>query len=220
MKLTRQLARQLALGLLALVATATSAAALSIATARTLPLGTVVTVEGTVTTYSGSFATSTYDQGFAIEDATAGIYVTTADNPILDLNQRVRVTGVLADDGVGQLVIRPASLADVDRRPGIGLVFPSHEDTGDIGEATEGRLVKVHGAVTRIVVDIPYGYKVYIDDGSGETQIFISAATGINPLRIRFIAVGEEIRVVGLSSQFLAEYEVLPRLALDIQRGF
>lgn len=214
-----KLSRLVFLGLATFLAAASSVSALTIATARTLPLGTVVTVEGTVTTYSGAFATSTYDQGFAVEDATAGIYVSTADNPILDLNQRVRVTGVLADDGVGQLVIKPASLADVDRRPGFGLVFPSHEDTGDIGEATEGSLVKVHGEVTRIVNDIPYGYKVYIDDGSGETQIFISAATGINPLRIRFIQVGQEIRVVGLSSQFLAEYEVLPRLAIDIQRG-
>jgi len=214
-----KLSRKLTATLLAALAAASSASALSIGAARALPLGTIVTVEGTVTTYSGSFATSTYDQGFAIEDASGGIYVTTADNPILDLNQRVRVTGALADDGVGQLVIRPASLADVDRRPGFGLVFPSQEDTGDIGEATEGRLVKVEGAITRIVVDIPYGYKVYIDDGSGETQIFISAATGINPLRIRYIQVGQEIRVTGLSSQFLAEYEVLPRLPLDIQRA-
>lgn len=211
---------RLAIGLAALLAGAASASALSIAAARAMPLGSVVTVEGTVTTYSGAFATSTYDQGFAVEDASAGIYVSTAFNPILDLHQRVRVTGTLADDGVGQLVIKPAGPADVERRLGLGIVLPQPEQTGDIGEATEGSLVRVHGAVTRIVNDIPYGYKVYIDDGSGETQIFISAATGINPLRIRYIEVGQEIRVVGLSSQFLAEYEVLPRLASDIQRGF
>jgi DNA/RNA endonuclease YhcR with UshA esterase domain len=201
-----------------LLAGASTATALSIAAARALPLGTIVTVEGGVTTYSGSFATSTFDQGFALQDHTGGIYVSTADNPILSVGNRARVTGELADDGFGQLVIKPASLADVDRRHGIRLFVPDRQDTGDIGEATEGLLVEVEGEVTRILNDIPYGYKVYIDDGSGEVQIFISAATGINPYRLPFVQVGEEIEVVGLSSQFLAEYEVMPRFVTDIRR--
>ncbi len=104
-------------------------------------------------------------------------------------------------------MVKPASLADVDRQHGERRINPERERTGDIGEATEGLLVKVHGAVTRIVGDLPYGYKVYIDDGSGETQIFMAASTAINPYRMPFVEVGEEIEVVGLSSQFLAEYE-------------
>lgn len=191
---------------------------LSIQDARQLPLGTVVTVEGAVTTYSGAFATSTFDQGFAIEDRTAGIYVSTSDNPILSVDQKVRVTGQLADDGFGQLVIKPASLDDVDRLHGERRISPERARTGDVGEGTEGLLLKVHGEITRVVADLPYGYKVYIDDGSGETQIFMSASTAINPYRMPFVAVGEEIEVVGLSSQFLAEYEVLPRFRSDVRR--
>jgi DNA/RNA endonuclease YhcR with UshA esterase domain len=209
--------RPVLLGFAFLLAGASVSAALSIAAARALPLGTVVTVEGGVTTYSGSYATSTFDQGFALQDHTGGIYVSTAGNKVLSVGNRARVTGALADDGFGQLVIKPASLADVDRLLGIRLFAPDRQDTGDIGEATEGKLVEVEGEVTRILNDIPYGYKVYIDDGSGEVQIFISAATGLNPYRLPFVKVGDEIEVVGLSSQFLAEYEVMPRFITDIR---
>lgn len=32
-----------------------------------------------------------------------------------------------------------------------------------------------------IVNDLPFGYQVFVDDGSGETQIFIPASTGSIP---------------------------------------
>lgn len=53
---------------------------ISIAEARSLPLGTVVTVDGSITVPSGAFNSSTFDQGFAIQDHTGGIYVSTPDN--------------------------------------------------------------------------------------------------------------------------------------------
>ena len=59
---------------------APAAKVISIAEARTLPLGTVVTVDGSVTVASGAFSSSTGDQGFAIQDHTGGIYVSTPDN--------------------------------------------------------------------------------------------------------------------------------------------
>ena len=48
---------------------------ISIGEARSLPLGTIVTVQGSVTVPSGAFSSSTFDQGFAIQDRTGGIYV-------------------------------------------------------------------------------------------------------------------------------------------------
>jgi hypothetical protein len=200
------------------VAAHADAQVISIADARDEPLGTVVTVEGSVTVPSGTFASSTFDQGFGLQDETAGIYVSTADNPNLHFFRHVRVTGTLADDGFGQLVLRPASLADVQRLPGASRVAPETAATGDIGEATEGSLMKITGTVTRpIVNDLPYGYQVFVDDGSGETQIFIPASTGINPFQIPFIQVGARITAVGFSAQFLTQYEILPRHRGDIR---
>jgi len=196
-----------------------NAQTITIAEARDLPLGTVVTVEGSVAGPSGDFSSSTFDQGFAIQDATAGIYVSTSDNPNLNFHRHVRVTGVLADNGFGLLVLRPASLADVQTLPGASNVAPEPLATGDVSEDTEGLLVEVTGTVTRIIDDLPFGYQVFVDDGSGETQVFIVATTGINPFKIPFIEVGARITATGFSGQFLAQYEVLPRHRGDIHRA-
>lgn len=211
---TRTLLMVLALA----VATRAGAEAVSIADARNLPAGTVVTVEGSVTVPSGDFASSTFDQGFGLQDETGGIYVSTADNPNLNFHRLVQVTGVIGDDGFGLLVLRPASLADVVALGGASAVEPVHLATGDISEATEGLLVEVTGVLSRpIVNDLPYGYQVFIDDGSGETQVFIAASTGINPFKIPFIEAGDAFTAVGYSGQFLGQYEVLPRHRGDIR---
>jgi hypothetical protein len=200
------------------VAARANAQVISIAEARSLPAGTVVTVEGAVTVPSGDFASSTFDQGFAIQDATAGIYVSTADNPNLNFHRLVRVTGVVGDDGFGLTVLRPASLADVVPVGGASAVEPTPLATGDVSEATEGLLVEITGVLSRpIVNDLPYGYQVFVDDGSGETQIFIAASTGINPFTIPFLQNGTPITAVGYSGQFQTQYEVLPRHRGDIR---
>lgn len=200
------------------IAARANAEVISIAEARSLPAGTVVTVEGSVTVPSGDFASSTFDQGFGLQDETGGIYVSTADNPNLNFHRQVRVTGVVGDDGFGLLVLRPASLADVVTLGGASPVEPTVLSTGDVSEATEGLLVEVTGVLSRpIVNDLPYGYQVFIDDGSGETQVFIPASTGINPFKIPFIEAGAAFTAVGYSGQFLGQYEVLPRHRGDIR---
>ena len=67
-------------------------AALSIAEARSLPLGTEVTVDGSVTVASGAFSSSIFDQGFAIQDYTGGIDVSIPDNLGFVPRQQVRVS--------------------------------------------------------------------------------------------------------------------------------
>lgn len=204
---------------LALVPLAAGAQTISIADARAAVLGTVVTVQGFVTVPSGIYSSSTFDQGFAIQDRTAGIYVSVADNPGLHLFRRVRVTGTVADDGFGQLVLRPASLDDIDRLRDARRVPPTPVATGDVGEDTEGSLVSVTGTVTRLRNDLPFGYGVFLDDGSGEVQAFIPASTGVNPFSIPFVKVGRKIQVIGLSGQFEEMLEVLPRFRTDIRRA-
>jgi DNA/RNA endonuclease YhcR with UshA esterase domain len=202
--------------LLFAVQIAAGAQTISIADARNLPLGTVVTVEGSVTVPSGSYTSSTFDQGFAIQDETAGIYVSSAFNSGLNFHHHVRVTGVLDDDGFGLLVLRPSSEADVVKIPGATNIAPVTVATGDVSEATEGLLIEVEGIITRGPTDdLPFGYSVFIDDGSGETQIFIPATTGVNPFNIPWVTVGNTIRVTGFSAQFLSQYEVLPRFHGD-----
>ncbi len=206
----------LAVTLLSIAASPHMQAAVPIADARSTST-TVTTIRGTVTVPAGAFASSTFDQGFALQDDSGGIYVTMTDNAGLTRGRHVRVTGTTGDDGNGLTVFRVTSVADV--RPAISAADPAPRvvGTGEVGEATEGTLVQVQGAITRDPTnDMPYGYSVFVDDGTGETQVFIPASTGVNPFRLRFAKPGRTVRVTGFSGQYQSQYEVLPRSLSDI----
>lgn len=189
---------------------------ISIAAARALPLGTTVTVQGSLTVPSGAFGSGSFDQGFAIQDHTGGIYVSIATNLGLAPRRLARVTGQL-QDSFGLLILVVNSPADV-KTLGYGPnVAPKRLETGAISEASEGRLVEVTGTITQPVGnDLPYGYRLFLDDGSGEVQVFVYASTGID---VSSLAVGQRVRVIGFSSQFDTHYEINPRISSDIQHG-
>ena len=79
---------------------------------------------------------------------------------------------------------------------------------------TEGLLVKVVGTITQAPVnDLPFGFIFFVDDGSGEVQIFVNVQTGID---VSGLSVGQLVSVTGFSSQFDTHYEIDPRLPADI----
>lgn len=211
--------RLLMLSLLALVslvslATAHAAPPISIAHARSLPLGTTVTIDGVVTVPSGAFSSSTFDQGFAIQDPTGGIYVSTSDNLGFALRTQVRVTGTLDDTLVPGLLV----LVDVTETKPHGSgpkIQPLPVATGDVGEATEGSIVRISGIVSQpIVNDLPFGFIIVLNDGSGDINVFVCASTGINVSGLR---EGQRIEVTGFSGQFADHFEVDPRTQDDIR---
>jgi len=187
---------------------------ISIAEARSLPLGTIVTIDGSVTVPSGAFSSSTFDQGFAIQDRTGGIYVSTPDNLGFDLRQQVRVTGKLADTVLPGLLV----LVDVTEVKAHGSgpkVQPLPVATGDVGEDTEGKLVTITGTITQPVVnDLPFGFIIFINDGSGEVHSFVCASTGIDT---SLLIPGLTVEVTGFSGQFADDFEVDPRIQDDIK---
>lgn len=187
---------------------------ISIGEARDLPLGTVVTIDGSITVSSGAFSSSTFDQGFAIQDRTGGIYVSVPDNLGFELRQQVRVTGTLAD------TLQPGLLVLVDvteiKAHGSGpKVQPLAVATGQVGEATEGKLVRITGTITQpIVNDLPFGFIIVVNDGSGEVNSFVCASTGID---VSGLSPGQTIEVTGFSGQFADHFEVDPRTQSDIR---
>jgi len=187
---------------------------ISIAEARSLPLGTIVTIDGSVTVPSGAFSSSTFDQGFAIQDRTGGIYVSTPVNHSLGPRQQVRVTGKLADTVLPGLLV----LVDVTAIKSMGLgqrVRPLPVATGDVGEATEGQLVRITGTITQPVVnDLPFGFIIFINDGSGEVHSFVCASTGID---VSGLSPGQTVEITGFSGQFASDFEVDPRTQDDIR---
>ncbi|GAA2836258.1 single stranded DNA-binding domain-containing protein [Crossiella cryophila] len=185
----------------------------SIAAARALPLGSTVTVAGVATTPSGAFESSFYDKGFAIQDRTAGIYLKLATDLKVAPGRHARITGKLTNSS-GLLTIVPATPDAVTLgRTGVP-PRPEWRATGGVGEVSEGRLVRVLARITKPVQnDLPYGRKVFVDDGSGELTIFVNTQTGIDLSRLR---VGQWVRVSGFSSQYDTHYEIDPRFPRDL----
>lgn len=184
---------------------------ISMAEARSLPLGTVVTVDGSVTVPSGAFSSSTFDQGFAIQDRTGGIYVSVVADLGFAPRQQVRVTGRLAES-FGLLVL--VDVTDIKPHGSGPKVHALPVATGAVGDTTEGKLVRVTGTITQpIVDDLPFGFIVFVDDGSGDVQVFVCASTGID---VSGLSPGDTIDVTGFSGQFAGTIEVEPRFQSDI----
>ncbi len=187
---------------------------ISIAEARGLPLGTVVTIDGSVTAPSGAFSSSTFDQGFAIQDRTGGIYISTSDNLGFAPRQQVRVTGTLADTLLPGLLVL-VDVTDVKAHGSGPKVQALPVATGGVGEATEGSIVRITGTITQpIVNDLPFGFIIVVNDGSGEVNVFVSASTGID---VSGLSPGQTIEVTGFSGQFADHFEVDPRFQTDIK---
>lgn len=184
----------------------------SIAQARTLPLGTVVTVYGTATTPSGWLESSSFDKGFGLQDHSAGIYVSVAVDLSIAVRDQVRVTGELRDGfGLLQLAADPSAVKVCGKSPRIR---PSLVATGAVSESTEGTLVRVAGTITQAPVsDLPYGYIFHVNDGSGDLTIFVSTQPNID---LSGVTVGKTVSVTGFSSQFDTHYEINPRFQSDI----
>ncbi len=187
---------------------------ISIAEARSLPLGTIVTVDGSVTLPSGAFASSTFEQGFAIQDHTGGIYVSVDDDPGFAARQQVRITGQLADSLLPGLLVL-VDVTDIKAHGSGPKVQALPVATGDVGEATEGKLVRITGTITQPIDDLlPIGFIIFVDDGSGEVHVFVAASTGID---VSGFAPGQTIEVTGFSGQFGPDFEVDPRFQSDIR---
>jgi len=175
--------------------------------ARASAAGTPVTVEGIVSVPSGVI-----DAGFAITDGGAGIHVAADSTKRFAAGDRVRVTGKRGEVH-GMASVQP----DAVKRLGEGtLPPPKTVRTGEVGEATEGWRVRVSGrAMTSVVSDLPYGYKLWIDDGSGRLQLFFAPSAG--DFGLQRIRVGQTVTATGFSAQYDAVYEVLPVSPADLQ---
>jgi len=180
---------------------------MTIAEARNQPLGSTVSVAGTVIVAAGS-----YNAGFAIQDATAGIYIYPSSFVAMNLGDTVILTGTLTSYRcLLEITPSPANI----QYTGPGTVpDPLPYATGDIGEESEGWLVVITGTVAGLPSN-PFT----LDDGSGEVPVYVDADTGIS---LGGIHNGDRLRVVGFSSQYDTVgpcdtgWQVMPRMQSDL----
>jgi hypothetical protein len=178
----------------------------AIAAARHRPLGSTVTVRGTVTV-----PTDAFDPGFAVQEGAAGIYVLDSGAAARAIGDDVEITGTLVDS-FGLLAIQPTSITAHGQDHAIK---PHKRSTGSVGESTEGRLLKLEGdMVGDLIDDGPFGFKLNIDDGSGPIQIFLFPGSGITTAGLHG---GVSIEVVCFSNQFDTTFECDPRQPSDFE---
>jgi hypothetical protein len=103
-------------------------------------------------------------------------------------------------------VIAPASVRDVKVKGKDKPVRATWVRTGSVGESTEGSLVRAVGVITQGPIDdLPFGHKLFIDDGSGAITVYVNLATNVD---VQPLAVGQLIEVTGFSSRFTDHYEI------------
>lgn len=189
---------------------------LSIDQVRQQPNGTEVVIIGIVTVPSGQFASATFDQGFAIQDQSSGIYVS-SDRPLnLTVGDGVRVEGILQDDGRGQPIVHLQNWQH--SKVLLPSIRPYRVSLKEAVIELDGQLVVVQGTITRpLVEDAPYGDRLWIKDATGTVQIYIPRSTRIAPQDLTFLQPGQAVQVTGFSSQYDRNDEIVPRTVEDIR---
>ena len=188
----------------------------TIADVRSSPLATRARIEGVVTVPAGRFNSATGELGFAIQDASGGIYVTTPLVSDLPLGTAVRLDAELQIVNT-QLMLAP--VGPVEKLASSVLIEPQDTATGSVNESTGGKLVRIAGRLTRAVQDDrPYGHLVYINDGSGEAKIFVHIASGNPVIDVAALTLGDDVQVTGFVFKYANVLEVAPRQASDLLR--
>ena len=126
----------------------------------------------------------------------------------------MRVTGTLADNVLPGLLVL-VNVTDVKAHGTGAKIQPAPIATGDVGEASEGSFVRVTTTITQpIINDLPFGFVIVANNGSGDVNVFVCASTGID---VSGLSQGQTIEVTGFSGQFADHFEVDPRIQDDIK---
>lgn len=182
--------------------------------ARIRPVGARIITQGQLTAPPGTVS----ERLVFIQDRGVGlaVYLAKGEYPPLVEGQWLRATGRLRDyHGELQLYVSgPGDLQVFDTETPVA---PMRIQTGEMGEAWEGRLVVMVGRV----LDVE-SRALWLDDGTGAARVYFRE--GGQATRPK-IARGSVIRVVGVVSQYaqrmpyVGGYRLLVRTDADITAG-
>lgn len=177
---------------------------ISINAARALPVGSVVTVNGTVT--SGSeFGTIRY-----IQDGTGGIGLFSTSLTSLQRGDNVTVTGTTTQfQNLLEIVQVTSWTVNSSGNP---LPAPLQITPAQLGEANESMLIRI-ADVSFLTSGTFQGNTTYAYNSNGQTGVVYIRSS--NPLVGRAIPTGN-IELTGVNSQFGTQYQVLPRDSNDL----
>ena len=193
-----------------------SARPLSIGALADQPLGGIVTVEGTV------IAAKSFQNGFrlTLDDGTGQVvlllwlsaYDKLTDPARLQTGTRVRATGQL-DEYRGQREVVPARGSDVVITQ--AAPAPARRDIASITLADMGAVVAVEGTVTRSE-PFSQGYRVWIDDGSGEILLLLWENIYRRVAGRDRLTAEARVRAIGVVEEYRGTLEIIPQLPGDV----
>ncbi|MFM7079514.1 MAG: DUF5689 domain-containing protein, partial [Bacteroidota bacterium] len=172
--------------------------------ARALPVGSVCTVNGTVT--SGSeFGTIRY-----IQDGTGGIGLFSTSLTSLQRGDNVTVTGTTTQfQNLLEIVQVTASSVNSSGNP---LPAPLTITPNQLGESNESMLVRIPD-VSFLTSGVFQGNTTYPFNSNGQTGVVYIRSS--NPLVGSTIPTGT-IELTGINSQYGTQYQMLPRDSNDL----
>lgn len=179
----------------------------SLTEVRELEVGDKVRVRGLVSVEPGILGS----QIFYLAGSGIQIYCYKKDFPQIKVGDYVEVVGELSESG-GEARIKVSGQNDIvllQDKPEEPLT-PHELLIADIGESSEGYLVRITGEVIEI-----RGSNIYLDDDGEEVPVYLKSTTGIKAKDLG-ITEGDRVEVVGIVSQTKTGYRVLPRYAKDV----
>jgi len=186
-----------------------------IGTIRRYANGTRVTLSGRATIYTGGFDVGEGREKFYVQDDSGGVqvYAWSTALPDVTIGDQVTATGELRTYyGETELVIFfPSRVSVSDGDPSQA---PEALDLSldEVGESTEGQLVRVQGQVSWIE-ESTYGWFIELTDEQANALIYVYKSTGID---VSGCQVGEAYSITGINTQYEDNYFIRPRLQADV----
>ncbi len=173
----------------------------TIADVRNGQWGNIYAVEGTVT--AGTKDGNAFFDTIYIQDQTTGINIFPINEGLIEVGQKVRVEGYL-DEYLGDLELRviSAKVTNTAKTP----LQPTTVKTSEAMDyaANGGRLVKVQGTISDVVMKEGIVETILVKDSSGvDARVFIDGYVRYSTAGAsleNFCIVGKEISAIGLVS--------------------
>ncbi|WP_310603273.1 CehA/McbA family metallohydrolase [Anaerosporobacter sp.] len=174
----------------------------NIADVRSGDMGEIYCVEGIVT--AGTVSGNAFFDTIYIQDATGGINIFPINEGIIEVGQKVRVVGSL-DQYLGDKELRVITAKVIDETKNV--VAPTKMTTKESMnyETNGGKLVKVEGVITDVVIKNDIVETIMVKDSSGvNARVFIDGyilhSDSSSKTLESFVKVGNTISAVGLVS--------------------
>ncbi|WP_258881578.1 OmpL47-type beta-barrel domain-containing protein [Paenibacillus sp. sptzw28] len=177
-------------------------AKITIAEARSKAAGTLVTLEGVVTTEPGAFGS----QAFYLQDATGGIYVFQSLSGFHQ-GDIVKITAPTAVFNTELELTDPVEIAKTGTSA-LPAAAPANAVTND----NQGQLVELSGVtISSIVSASPAGsFEFDAVNGSVSNHIRVDARTGLTQSTFPYHA-GQTVNIQGIASIFKGVFQLKPR---------